>query len=262
MIPAHQFSQLPTAYYRELQNTNRKKAIAFLEYAVDDFSGEMESDRHYGRLWGVGSSSTSKAWIEDFRDAIEKYHIARICFSNQNAKKTKLKKPKNNRTSTEQRSNSNRTDKSSESPVDSQFQDNKSNICRTDIEQISNTHTIEEKVDLNYIGGDIREYLEFRLSGKGINNPEGLEITILRDLSDPDTKELKKFRDWQKIKTNLYFKLIINDFASFGKGNLRICKEIFDEYEKYFDRKNLNFVFQIAFFEAKKLFSERSRRTA
>jgi len=261
MTPPHQFSQLPTAYYRELQNTNRKKAIAFLEYAVDDFSGEMESDRKYGRLWGVGSPSTSKAWIEDFRDAIEKYHIARICFSNQNAEKTKLKKPKNSRTLAEQRSNTNRTDKSSESPVNSEFQEHQSNTNRTSTEQLSNTLTIYENVEIEFIGGEKRAYLEFRLAGEGVLNPKGLEIIILRDLSNFGTKESIEFFDWQKIKNESQYILsrLTDDFVAFGKKDRKICKEIFDDFKKDLDPKDLNLIFEIAFFDANKIILERKK---
>lgn len=263
MTPGHQFTQLPTAYYRKLLITNRQKAIAFLEYAVDDFSGDMESDRYYGRLWGK-SSSTSKTWIEDFRDAIKQYHLARINFSNLNAEKTKQKKPKNSRTPAEQRPNTNRTDKSSESPVNSQFQDNQSNTCQTETEHESNTLTIEEKVDLDSIGGEKRAYLEFRLAGEGVLNPKGLEITIFRDLSNSGSKESKDFFEWWKIKNESQYILsrLIDDFVAFGRQDRKLCKAIFDEYEKNFDRKNLNLVFQIAFFEAKRLISERYRRIA
>jgi hypothetical protein len=243
MTPGHQFTQLPTAYYRELQIANRQKAIAFLEYAVDDFSGDMESDRHYGRLWGK-SSSTSKTWIEDFRDAIKQYHLARINFSNQNAEKTKQKKPKNSRTSVK----------------------HQSNTCRTEVEYQSNTLTIEENVEIESIGGEIEKqaYLEFRLSGENIFNPKGLEIIIFRDLSNPGSKESKDFFEWQKIKNESQYILgrLIVDFVEFGRQDRKMCQEIFNEYEKNFDRKDLNLVFQIAFFKAKKLISERSRRTA
>lgn len=133
-------------------------------------------------------------------------------------------------------------------------------VTQTPKGELDITETTTETT--TYIGGDTREYLEYRLSGGGIYNPDGLEITILRNLADPDAKEFKKFCDWQKIKTNSYLKLVISDFVSFTKGNRVLCKEIFDDYKKNFDRKDLNLVFQIAFYEAKRLISERSGKAA
>ncbi len=111
----------------------------------------------------------------------------------------------------------------------------------------------------NFIGGEARQYLEFRLSGQNIKNPTGLEITILRDLQqDADTKESKKFHEWQRIKkTSPSLNRIVGDFASFGRGDRKICKDIFDDFKNILDPKNQNLIFEIAFFEAKKLICER-----
>lgn len=263
MTPAHQFSQLPTAYYRELLATNRQKAIAFLEYAVDDSSGDMESDRHYGRVWGK-SSSTSKAWIEDFRDAIKEYYQAKSDFTTKNAEKTKQKKTKKSRTPTEQIPNTNRTDKSSESSVNSEFQEYQSNTYQTDIEHQSNTPTIEENVDIYSIGGDIREYLEFRLSDDDIYNHKGLKITILRDLADPESQEFKDFLEYKRIQLESSYQLqrLIEDFANFGHGSRKSCKDICQMLEKELGLSIQFTLFNIAFFEAKKLISKRSKRSA
>lgn len=265
MIPAHQFSQIPTAYYYSLIIDDREKAFAFVEYAIDEFNTRYTADDHmqrvreYMRRWRLKHPSAAQRWIEDFRLQINKFQNSCIFHNNKNVEKTKSKKAKKSGTTLEQSGNKFGTNDTCKRSMETEFNNENWNTSGMEMEQSRNGLTIYKEIEKEIVGGEERQYLEFRLSGQSINNPTGLEITILRDLQAADSKESKKFRNWQKIKILPILNRIILDFASFGSSDRKICQEIFDDYKKDVDPKDLHFTFEIAFFEAKNLISKRSR---
>lgn len=72
------YTSFPTVYTDTLRNKgHRGKARAFWEYHYDMEKGEHNAVRFYAKSWGV-STSTSHAWIEDFKQQIDLYHDAWI----------------------------------------------------------------------------------------------------------------------------------------------------------------------------------------
>lgn len=268
MTPAHQFSQIPTAYYYSLVLDDREKALSFVEYALDEFNtrytvyDHMKSVREYMRRWQLKHPSAAQRWIEEFRLEINKFHTSCIVQNNKNAEKTKPKKVKKSGTNLEQNWNASGTTNTSKSSMEAGFKNDNWNTFDTEMEQPWNGLTIYKKIEKEkIIGVEIAEYLKFRLSGENIKNPTGLEITILRDLTELESIEYKTFLEWKciKLESSYLFQRLIDDFVNFGYENRNTCKDISQMLEKQLGIQIQSILFEIAFFEAKKVIFERRK---
>ena len=78
MKPRQHGVYIPSDYYRELKfkKNNRAKARAFMEYYDDNDMGEHNSVRFYANSWSV-AIGTAHAWIDDFKEEIDKYYATR-----------------------------------------------------------------------------------------------------------------------------------------------------------------------------------------
>lgn len=267
MTPAHQFSQIPTAYYYSLILDDREKALAFVEYALDEFNtrytvyDHMKSVREYMRRWQLKHPSAAQRWIEEFRLEINKFHTSCIVQNNKNAEKTKPKKVKKSGTNLEQNWDTSGTPNTNKSSMAQGLKKDNWNTFDTEMEQSWNGLTIYKKIEKEKIGGEEREYLEFRLSGENIKNHTGLEITILRDLTEPESIEYKTFLEWKyiKLESSYLFKRLIDDFVNFGYADRNTCKDISQMLEKEVGIQIQSTLFEIAFFEAKRVIFERRK---
>jgi len=263
MSAAHQFSQLPIAYYTQLKFKNRRKAIAFLEFTVDYMTDNPVSDREYGRKWDLKSSASSRDWCQDFRSAIGDYRRARINFSNKINEKSNQKKPKISQTAVKQKAKAYQTPEIIEDTEDEQIQYSAANSIKSGDKGMPNAFTIDKNLELNYIGGDeVHSYIEFRLSDHSVNNPKGLKISILRDLENQESREYKDFSEWKQIQLESSYQLerMIGEFSNFGNIDRKLCREIKEMFEQEIGAEIHHFIFDIAFYEAKKIIFQRKSR--
>jgi len=68
-------SIIPNDYYLQLfkrGGRRRKKAMAFLSYAMNMQLGIYRSQRFYSDMWGV-SPATAHAWVHEFDDELDAF---------------------------------------------------------------------------------------------------------------------------------------------------------------------------------------------
>lgn len=253
MIPAHHFSQIPTAYYRELQSKNPAKASAFVQFAIDNFANEKLSVRGYASAWNQ-PKSTAARWIEDFNVAIQDFHQSCSFNARKNAQKTKRKKPKTCGTHTGQMQDINGTLDSHLTSCNQDFGKVKWDMCGTQDGQYRDSYTLNRSIDINMggNGNDLLEcYIDFRLSEDGINTPAALEKTLRRELSDISSEEYSRFKEWKILSTTRPAILVelIDLFANFAWNNRKKAREIAREH--CLDISHV--LFELAFQEACRL---------
>lgn len=253
MIPAHHFSQIPTAYYREVQSKNPEKAAAFAQYAIDNFANEMLSIRGYASVWNQ-PKSTAARWIEDFTVAIQDFHQSCSFNARKNAQKTKHQRPKNSGTTMGRSQDKNGTLDSDAKPKNQGLEEMERDMNGTQDGQCRDSDTLDINRDIN-IGGNgkdqLERYIAFRLSEDGINIPVAFEKTLRRELLDVSSEEYSCFQEWQILITTRPAILLelIDLFANFARGNRQLAREIAREHG--FETSHV--LFELAFEEACRL---------
>jgi hypothetical protein len=255
MIPSHHFSQIPTAYYRELQIKNPAKAVAFAQYSIDNFANDMLSVRGYASVWNQ-PKSTAARWIEDFSIAIQEFHQSCSRNAQKNANKTKHQKPKKSGTTMGRKQDKNGTLDGHEKPQNQEFKEMERDMNGTEYGQLQDSDTLIIKKDIN-IGGNgcvndqLEDYIQFRLSEDGINSPTAFEKSLRKELLDTLSDEYSRFKEWQILRTTSPAILIelIDLFANFAHGSRKKAREIAKE-----DYPDVAYIlFELAFQEACRL---------
>jgi len=106
---------------------------------------------------------------------------------------------------------------------------------------------------------EIEEFIKFRLLGSSINNPIAFEESLRRDLSEPSSREQKRFEEWCKL--NDEWSLEINElfevFKSFGQKDRKMCRSLAEDFTQTYNQEVTPMMFELAFTEANKALNGR-----